>query len=278
MKKLLTALLALAVLALGAAAFAEGLDGQNPVMNLVGTYMDEVSQRAVMTIECLDGDQAGVMIEWANGASEEYVWFFTGTYATDAGIVPYEDCRCVKLVFDDLGNEDSELIYEGGTGYLLVNEDWTITWIDDVDDAGEGCLFSFCTIGEDFVEEGQNPVMNFVGEYVDSTSGRAYMTISCLDLSGAEVTIEWADSAFASVVWCFTGSFDAETNALEYTDCVKSYVEYADDGSISVTDEYTNGTGRLLVSEDWTITWIDDMENAGSECLFEFLSYVGDAA
>ena len=125
-------------------------------------------------------------------------------------------------------------------------------------------------------EDGQNPAMNLVGYYQDKTSQRAHMFIDCLGMDSASVEIRWANSAFETVVWTFTGICDENDLSIEYTDCAQNVEQYADDGSVTVINVYENGTGRLTVDSDWSILWQDDVENAGEGCVFEYDSNYGE--
>lgn len=144
----------------------------------------------------------------------------------------------------------------------------TVTNIADLD------LGEFASVSveaeEVYEEDGQNPVMNLIGPYMDKTSQRARMDIACEGTHGASVVISWANSAFETVRWTFSGEFDAETNEIAYANCVKEIVTFAEDGSCETAMEYEGGTGALTVTENWEILWTDDVENAGEGCVFEF--------
>ena len=251
---------------------AEEYDFQNPVMNLVGMYEDETSQRAVMVVECSGEIEADVQILWSSDAAECTTWTFTGQYFAEAGEIYYNNCVKAVSTFDENGNETEEILYEDGTGTLTIGEDNTILWKDDKEDAGVDCRFVFCAApDEELVEaDAQNPVMNLIGSYADKTSQRASMVIECEGQSGAKVEISWANSAFETVLWEFTGAFNAEDNTIVYDNCVCSTLTYDEDNFETAILNYADGTGKLVVGEDWTITWVDDKEDAGKDCVFVF--------
>ena len=140
MKKLLCILLT--VLLLTAFACAEE-DGQNPVMNLIGLYQDEVSERATMNILCEGREGGSVEISWSSSAFETTVWTFSGIYNTENNTLPYDNCVKTVYTYDEDGNETAEIVYENGTGMLTVDEFWCILWQDDMEDAGADCVFSY---------------------------------------------------------------------------------------------------------------------------------------
>ncbi len=124
------------------------------------------------------------------------------------------------------------------------------------------------TESADASEDGQNPVMNFVGPYM---AGRASLNVECSGSDGASFTIHWGSSATISTEWTMSGTFDSETNSVSYTDCKKKTTVYTSEGELESEDvEYENGTGTMHFNEDYTITWQDDMENAGEGLVFEF--------
>lgn len=262
-KKIPALVLAL-ILVVSCAAFAEE-DGQNPVMNIIGDYADEIGQRATMSVYAGEGSTGSAIISWSNSAFETVIWEFSGEYDTETNTLAYDNCLKSTLTYDDDGNETAVLVYDNGTGKLVVNENWTIIWVDDVENAGENCLFSQILETE---ENGQNPVMNIIGSYQDSVGERATLDITVLD-DGGYFEINWASSAEESTRWQFTGRL--EDNVVVYTDCW-AYDVIADAEGSEVNDtHYENGTGTLTVNEDWTITWQDDMENAGEGCVFTLI-------
>ena len=69
---------------------------------------------------------------------------------------------------------------------------------------------------EPAADEGQNPVMNYVGNYV---CGRASVLISATDdKDGASALVTWSSSAAENSTWEMSGTFDAEGKQFEYHD------------------------------------------------------------
>ena len=102
-------------------------------------------------------------------------------------------------------------------------------------------------------EEGQNPVMNVIGEYAsDSAKAR----VECEGGEDARITIEQGGSDAGLAKWVMSGRLDTETMTVEYDNCVKMIVTYDEDGKIAgETTEYENGTGSIVFGEDNTFTW-----------------------
>ncbi|MBO7709867.1 MAG: hypothetical protein J6S83_05330 [Lachnospiraceae bacterium] len=117
-------------------------------------------------------------------------------------------------------------------------------------------------------EEGQNPVMNFIGKY---GAGRATILVEAEGSDRAKVMITWGSSAWEHSEWEMSGPFDDETLTITYDDCVKKNVSYEDD-SEEGTEEivYENGTGTITFSDGETLslTWKDDQEDIAGDTEF----------
>ena len=116
--------------------------------------------------------------------------------------------------------------------------------------------------------DGQNPVMNVVGDYV---CDRARIHIDAEGMDGAAIKVNWAGSATENATWTMSGTFNDETKQIEYSDCVKTNYVYDDNGEVKSQEEvYTGGTGVIAFGEGNTLTWQDDKEKAGEGMTFEF--------
>ena len=122
-------------------------------------------------------------------------------------------------------------------------------------------------------EDGQNPVMNFVGNYA---SGRASMLVEATDMNhGTKISVTWGSNAAEHSEWTMSGEFDEESLTVTYSDCTRKDVVFNEDGSIkSETVGYENGKGKIIFSEDGglSLTWQDDTEHAADDMVFEYVS------
>lgn len=117
-------------------------------------------------------------------------------------------------------------------------------------------------------EDGQNPVMNFVGEY---QCDRAHATVACTGVDEALITIEWGGSVSEMAQWDIVGQLDTETLTITYSGCTKSIVTYNADGEVvSQVPEYEDGTGTIVFHEDGTFTWHEDQSEYGEDLVFEW--------
>ena len=139
------------------------------------------------------------------------------------------------------------------------------------------CLAACGSKTEEAADEGQNPAMNFVGDYV---CDRADIYIAAEGEDGMNATVTWGGSAWATTVWTMSGTFDAETLQFEYHDCVKTDYEYDDAGDVTKEEEvYTGGHGFMTFTESDTLslTWQDDQEHAADGMTFGFVGVMPES-
>ena len=114
-------------------------------------------------------------------------------------------------------------------------------------------------------EDGQNPVMNFVGTYA---SGRASILVEADGADGAKLTVTWGSSAWEHSEWVMSGKFDPDTLTIEYSDCVRTDYAFNEDGSVkSETVVYENGFGTVHFEND-SLYWKDDEEHVADDMVF----------
>lgn len=113
--------------------------------------------------------------------------------------------------------------------------------------------------------EGQNPVMNFVGNYA---CDRASILVEADGADGAKISVHWGSSAWEHSEWTMSGKFDPDTLTIEYSDCVRKDVAFAEDGSVdSETVVYENGFGTIHFEND-NLFWKDDEEHMADDMVF----------
>lgn len=116
---------------------------------------------------------------------------------------------------------------------------------------------------------------NLAGEWQDSTSGRASMTVeNCVD--HAFITVRWGDSANTTYEWTMNVTMGPEeadgTNKLSYTDCSKRVVS-SDGTTETVTVIYEDGEGYFTLNQGGFLLWDGAAEENCTGCVFEqFLS------
>ena len=111
--------------------------------------------------------------------------------------------------------------------------------------------------------DGQNPVMNFIGQYY---VGRGNLSISPEGTNGALIEVWWGSSAAEHSEWVMHGTFDESTMSINYSDCERHDITLKEDGTVeSDVTAYTNGTGCVKINDDYTITWIDDQDHMADD-------------
>ena len=135
--------------------------------------------------------------------------------------------------------------------------------------------FSACGSKEDASDDGQNPAMNFIGNY---QCDRASVMIGADgEENGMTATVTWGSSAWENSAWVMSGTFDAETLQFEYHDCVRTDYVYDDNGEVKSQEEvYVGGHGFMTFTEGdpLTLTWQDDQENVADGMVFEYTGLI----
>ncbi len=109
---------------------AEG-DWQNPVMNFVGQYY---AGRGNLSISPEGTDGALIEVWWGSSAAEHSEWVMHGTFDESTMSINYSDCERHDITVKEDGTVESDVIaYTDGTGSVKINDDYSITWIDDQD-------------------------------------------------------------------------------------------------------------------------------------------------
>ncbi|MBQ9521255.1 MAG: hypothetical protein IJR72_01625 [Oscillospiraceae bacterium] len=109
----------------------------------------------------------------------------------------------------------------------------------------------------------------FVGEWQDSVSQRAVMSIKATDEQGVyDVLIHWGGSYNSAMQWRMKAVAGAQDEILSYENGQKVEVTFPDDGGdAQETVIWDNGTGYLMF-RDGFLTWYDEQEDSAGECRF----------
>ena len=246
-------------------------DGQNPVMNVIGNYMND---RVSATIEAVGTNRAKVTAYWGETARDGYQWELTGTFDEATKRINYTDAKKTSVTYTDVDQFTvNNVEFENGKGYIQINDDWTLTWNDEQDpdmsfeplefvtpEAEDTTAAEDTAAAEDTTaaEEGTRKLADFAGEY---QSGRCTITVIDEGNNQARIEVTWGGSAFETVAWRMTGDFDADTMRIRYTDAVKTTVVFDEDGKqTEAKEEYNDGYGRLQFFGDGTMAWQDEKE------------------
>ena len=107
-------------------------------------------------------------------------------------------------------------------------------------------------------EDGQNPIMNYVGRY---DNGGCHILVEADGDNGAKISIEWPMTDDEKETYTMSGDFDFDTFTVHYDNSTKTV--YTLDAEGNVTDEeikYTDGSGKIVFHDDGTLDWLDENE------------------
>ena len=117
-------------------------------------------------------------------------------------------------------------------------------------------------------DDGQNPVMNIIGDYA---ADRCLMHIECQGEADALVTISWGSSAAEVSEWTMSGTSNEETMTIEYENGVRADRVYDENGEVtSETIVYENGAGSFVIQDDYSIIWNDFEEHVANGMTFRW--------
>ena len=252
--------------AMAAAGYEEEDEGQNPVMNWIGKY---VYGRATATVTCEGTDSARIEIDWGSSYAERTVWVIVGKLDLDTLTISYTGAVKKNQVWDENGLVSEDVIYEDGTGTIRFSEGTSFTWHEDQSEYGdEDFTFEWVEIVPPAEEDGQNPVMNFIGEY---QCDRAHAVVECEGTDSARIKIHWGSSAWDAAEWVIVGKLDLDTLTISYTGASKTIVTYDWDDEIESEEKvYEDGTGTIVFHDDGTFTWHEDQSEDGKDLVFKW--------
>jgi len=111
------------------------------------------------------------------------------------------------------------------------------------------------TAGE---EDGQNPVMNYIGKY---DNGGCVILVEADGMTGAKFTVDFPLTDSEAERYTFSGEWEEDTLKVHYNNSTKKVLKLAADGTVTEEKtEYTDGSGEIVFHEDGTLDWHDEKE------------------
>ncbi len=130
-------------------------------------------------------------------------------------------------------------------------------------------------------DDGQNPVMNFVGVY--STAYSMEALVKADGAENAKITVTYAGSPWFHNQTVMSGRFDPETLTVAFTDSTLTEYTYNSDGSVEEEKtSYTDGSGRAVFNPaDNTLTITEEFPSGNIDTVFTWgpspdMKYVSD--
>lgn len=130
-------------------------------------------------------------------------------------------------------------------------------------------------------QDGQNPVMNFVGIY--STEYSTEALVEADGMENARITVTYAGTPWFHNRTVMSGPFDPETLTMTFTNATLTEYTYASDAT--VTEEktsYTDGKGHAVFNPaDNTLTITEEFESGNMDTVYTWgpspdMKYVSD--
>jgi hypothetical protein len=247
-------------------------DGQNPVMNIIGNYIND---RVSATIEAVGEKDAKVTAYWGDTARDGFSWELTGTFDEATMRINYSNAVKKSVTYTDVDvTTVNEILFDNGKGYIQINDDGTLTWNDEQDPDMSFEPLEFVPVADDDVtapaDEQPNDEENTVSEATplkledtlgDYVCGRCNITVEAGDEGDLKFSIHWGGSAFESYDWTMSGYYDADTWRVNYTGAVKTLTVFDEDGNETESKvEYDDGYGRMQFVSDNQLLWQDEVE------------------
>ena len=108
---------------------------------------------------------------------------------------------------------------------------------------------------------------DLAGQYYDSYSRRATMTVEADGTNGVKLTVDWSSSASELTEWTMTARL-YEDGLLSYNDCACSNITTAADGTETVNIVSTDGAGWFTFDGD-KLCWTGAADENCVNCVFE---------
>ncbi len=107
-------------------------------------------------------------------------------------------------------------------------------------------------------EDGQNPVMNFIGKY---DNGGTYILVEAEGENGVKFTVEEPMTDTEKYTYTFNGTLDTDTLRVTYSNSTKTVQTLDANGNVTEEKtEYADGAGMVIFHEDDTLEWRDENE------------------
>ncbi|MCR5384274.1 MAG: hypothetical protein K6E72_06550 [Saccharofermentans sp.] len=126
---------------------------------------------------------------------------------------------------------------------------------------------------EEIINDGQNPVMNFIGNYYNE---RVCINVEAEGANGAKITVTWGSSYDTKAVWTMSGIFSEETTSVSYENGIKKYVTYNELGEIISEEVLSTACKGIFVFSYDGVTWMEQNEHIADNMVFRFNGSVED--
>jgi hypothetical protein len=185
------------------------------------------------------------------------------------------DGEYISLTFPDDGTRFDFFLAEGKENYVRQ------VWSDGYEQLYKATFADGASKASEIVCEWHDALVDgtagasgftgeeFVGEWQDSVSQRAVMSVTPADETGAyNILIHWGGSYNSAVQWRMKAVAGAQDEILSYEGGVKAEVTFPDDGGpAQETVLWDDGSGYFMF-RDGVLTWSDERETEAENCRF----------
>ena len=98
---------------------------------------------------------------------------------------------------------------------------------------------------------------SYEGVYAEEIARRGILELTATDATSAEIAIEWPSSASQTSYWKMTGTYDADKNAIVYSDATLTEASFDETGKKTENVVYTDGSGSFSL-DSRKLSWTDD--------------------
>lgn len=108
--------------------------------SLTGKWAEKIAGRGMITIVKKGNGTYSIDVLWSGSASEKAIWTITGT-DDGKGAIQYTNALHTKRTFTNDTTYTDEILYQNGSGKFYLNNDGSLTWIDNKGDVAKDTVF-----------------------------------------------------------------------------------------------------------------------------------------
>ena len=113
-------------------------EGQNPTMNIIGTYCCD---RARINVEPIGLQSASMTVEWSGNDNSKAIWYMSGKFNEETMSIDYENAVKRVITYNKDGIELSDIeIYTSGRGKMTFTDDG-MKWDEYNEEIARGMTF-----------------------------------------------------------------------------------------------------------------------------------------
>ncbi len=106
----------------------------------IGFWEEDLKGEARFTVTPGDGAWYGIEASWPHGANQVEFWTMSA-YPAEEHVLRYTDCIHYLLTFNGTVVEREEILYENGSGTVVMEGPKRLRWFDDQDHKADDVLY-----------------------------------------------------------------------------------------------------------------------------------------